>query len=170
MAEFKIKRGAQSSYDAMAVKDPDTMYICLDSGRAYVGEVLLSDRVQSDWLQSDASATDFIRNLPRHLSSSGLRIYYNGTDVTSDVSMMDAVAHAKSHWYGSQASYNALSDGGLVEAGVAYHIQVQADWSETDQTHLGYIKNQPMLLDMDVEENEHRLRFFYTRHNQEITT
>ena len=169
MADFKISRGLQSGYDALSEKDPDTMYICLDSGRAYVGEVLLSDRVQADWLQADSSAIDFIKNLPRHLSSSGIRIYYNGTDVTYNTSMMDAVAHARAHWYGSQASYNALVDASQVEAGIAYHIQVQADWSEDDPTHLGYIKNQPNLLDMEVVEDEHRLRFFYTKYNQEIT-
>ena len=45
--------GTQAEYDAIAVKDPDTIY-----------NIEGSDNVQADWNQSDSSADDYIKNKP----------------------------------------------------------------------------------------------------------
>lgn len=95
-----------------------------------------------------------------------MRVFYNGVDVTDNENMRRAIANAPSHWYGSQSAYNELVDNNQLVAGVAYHVEVQADWSETDQKHLGYVKNQPKVMDMDVE--NHNAKFFYTRYNQVV--
>lgn len=168
MADVNISRGQQEGYNALEYKDPDTIYICLDTGRMYVGEKLIADNIQANWLQTDERALDYIRNLPWYAATGGEKIYYNGADVTNDTAMRSSVAHAKGHWYGTQSRYNALVDAGQVEAGVAYHIKVLPDWNETDTSHLGYIKNQPNILDMEYRANDEALAFFYTRHNQRV--
>lgn len=42
MANVNFSRGSQESYDSMALKNPDTVYICLDTGNIYLGEKILS--------------------------------------------------------------------------------------------------------------------------------
>lgn len=39
MAKVKISRGLQANYNAIPVKDGDTIYVCTDSGNIYVGEL-----------------------------------------------------------------------------------------------------------------------------------
>lgn len=141
MADFKISRGLQASYDAMTEKDSDTIFVCLDTGLCYLGDIRLSpERVE--------------------MLTSGQRVFLNGVDVTDDTSMQQAVANASSHWYGSQGSYNELVDNNQVQAGIAYHIMVQPDWNESNTKHLGYILNKPSVLDV-THVDDHILKFFY---------
>lgn len=150
MAEFKINRGVQANYDAMASKDSDAIYVCIDTGRCYLGDRLLSPRVSLRL-------------------TGGMKLYYNGVDVTESSDLDGIINSASANWYGSMSAYNELVQGGTAQAGVLYHIQVQSDWSEDDPNALGYIKNQPNLLDMEFVDDEHALRFFYTKYNREIT-
>ena len=138
MAEFKISRGLQENYNAIQEKDCDTIYICTDTGNSYLG----SKKLDADWV-------NLIK--PNLYLNNGLRVYYNGVDVTNDASMQQIVANAPTHWHGSQAAYNELADQNQLQPGVAYFIHVQPDWSETDPKHLGYIKNKPDIMDMTME-------------------
>lgn len=139
----------QANYDALPVKAMDTVYICTDTGHCYLGEQMLSPRVAMSL-------------------ASGKRVYYNGEDVTSSVSLPEYCRNAVGDWYGSMGAYNEILDNGQLQVGVLYHIEVQADWSETDEKHLGYIKNQPNILDMQHIDETHTLKFFYTKHNQVV--
>ena len=41
MAKVKFSRGSQRSYEAIQLKDDDTIYVCTDTGNIYLGEKLL---------------------------------------------------------------------------------------------------------------------------------
>ena len=149
MADFKIMQGLQAGYDALPEKYGDTVYLCTDTGHSYLGTKLLSPRVAQ-------------------IYASGKKVYYNGSDVTSSADLESIVQNARGDWYGSQTAYDELTDANTVQAGILYHIEVQPDWSETDPSHLGYVKNQPNILDMQHVEETHTLKFFYTKHNQVV--
>ena len=68
---------------------------------------------------------------------------------------MNAIAD----WYGTQGAYDSIVDNNAIQIGVLYHIEVQADWNETDPTHLGFIKNKPNVMDMTVTNNT--AKFYY---------
>ena len=141
MADFvKLEKGLQDNYDALNTKDNNTVYICSDTGRCYLGEKLLSPRVSQ-------------------IYTGGLEVYYNGANVTLDEDLDNIVANAVADWYGTQFAYNELVDSNDIQAGVLYHIEVQADWNETDPKHLGYIKNKPNVLNMSVSNNT--AKFYY---------
>ena len=148
MAKVKMYRGLQASYDALPTKDIDAVYICKDSGRCFLGDIPLSPKS------------------PIQLNS-GLRIYYNGSEVTLDTSMQQEVAYAPLHWYGSFEDYEALLEGDDVQDGIAYHIMIQPNWDESNISSLAYIKNKPALLDVAVENvpgyTSYLLRFFKTQ-------
>ena len=141
MADFvKLEKGLQDNYDALNTKDNNTVYICSDTGRCYLGEKLLSPRVSQ-------------------IYTSGLKVYYNGSDVTNSSNLDIIVANAIADWYGTQTAYNELVDNNAIQAGILYHIEVQPDWNETDSKHLGFIKNKPNVLNMNVEDNT--AKFYY---------
>lgn len=141
MADFvKFEKGLQANYNSVTTKDNNTVYICTDTGRCYLGNKLLSPRVSQ-------------------IYTSGLKVYYNGYDVTSSSDLDTIVANAIGDWYGSQGAYNELVDNNTIQAGVLYHIEVQPDWNETDSKHLGFIKNKPNIMDMEVTNNT--AKFFY---------
>lgn len=141
MADFvKLETGLQTDFKSITTKDNNTIYICSDTGRCYKGDRLLSPRVSQ-------------------IYTSGLKVYYNGVDVTTSADLDTIVENAIGDWYGSQGAYNELVDDNTVQAGVLYHIEVQADWNENDPNHLGFIKNRPNVLNMNVEDNT--AKFFY---------
>lgn len=141
MANFvKLETGLQTDFESITTKDNNTVYICSDTGRCYKGDRLLSPRVSQ-------------------IYTSGLKVYYNGVDVTTSADLDTIVENAIGDWYGSQGAYNELVDDNTVQAGVLYHIEVQADWNENDPNHLGFIKNKPNVLNMNVEDNT--AKFFY---------
>ena len=158
-----------AAFDMLVEKDGEVLYFVNETGTfgpeslETDGDIYLGDK-----LLTGTNWTDVL-NKPSTVLASGLKIYYNGVDVTNNASMQQTVANAVTHWYGSQGAYNNLVDNNQVKTGVAYHIQVQSDWSEDDPNHLGHIKNQPNLLNMEVVSQDHGLRFFYTKYNQEIT-
>lgn len=115
--------------------------------------------VQPDWSQTDSNSDSYVRNKPVVKVTSGERLYLNGVDVTDDPSMDPYIAAATGHWYGSQDAYDEIADNGELVPGMLYHVMVQADWNETDPSHLGYIKNKPNVMDMTVQ-NETAI-FFY---------
>lgn len=45
MADVKLKRGLQNSYDTIEERDSDTIYVCTDSGNVYLGD----KRLDGDW-------------------------------------------------------------------------------------------------------------------------
>lgn len=136
----KLETGLQTDFESITTKDNNTVYICSDTGRCYKGDRLLSPRVSQ-------------------IYTSGLKVYYNGVDVTTSADLNTIVENAIGDWYGSQGAYNELVDDNTVQAGVLYHIEVQADWNENDPNHLGFIKNKPNVLNMNVEDNT--AKFFY---------
>ena len=136
----KLETGLQTDFESITTKDNNTVYICSDTGRCYKGDRLLSPRVSQ-------------------IYTSGLKVYYNGVDVTTNTDLDTIVENAIGDWYGSQGAYNELVDDNTVQAGVLYHIEVQADWNENDPNHLGFIKNKPNVLNMNVEDNT--AKFFY---------
>lgn len=149
MAEVKISRGLQANYDAIPTKDGDTIYVCTDTGRCFLGDIPLSPRAA-------------------RLLFGGLKVYYNGQDVTNVEDIQEEVANARAQWYGSQGDYNELLANNQVQNGVAYYIQVQADWNNNDTTSLGHILNKPDFLDVAVENvpgnTAYRLRFHYRQY------
>lgn len=144
MAKVKISRGLQANYNAIPVKDGDTIYVCTDTGRCYLGDIPLS---------------------PNAIFSmdSGLRIYYNGVDVTDDATMQQTIANVTKRWFGSISQYAKLVHDNQVEQGVAYHLIPNPDWEETDEESLGYIKNKPAIIDVDAQGNDNskNLIMFY---------
>lgn len=44
MSKIFMKRGLQAAYDALPIKDPDTLYITLDTGRLFLGSLELCVR------------------------------------------------------------------------------------------------------------------------------
>lgn len=90
-------------------------------------------------------------------TAAGQHIFLNGVDVTDDpiINIIDAT----SQWFGSQAAYNELVENNQIQPNVAYHVLPQPDWNETDPNHLGYIKNKPNIMDMEVEDTT--ANFFY---------
>ena len=149
MADFHIAQGLQAGYDALPSKSGDTVYICTDTGHCYLGSQMLSPRVAMSL-------------------ASGKKVYYNGSDVTNSVSLPEICRNAVGDWYGSSGAYDEVVANGQLQVGVLYHIEVQSDWSETDSKHLGYIKNQPNILDMQHIAETHTLKFFYTKYNQVV--
>lgn len=149
MAKVKMYRGLQVNYDAIAVKDGDTVYFCTDTGRCFLGDIPLSPRAA-------------------RLLFGGLKVYYNGQDVTNVDAMQVEVANAATQWYGSQGAYDELVANNQVQNGVAYYIQVQADWNNNDTTSLGHIPNKPDFLDVAVENvpgnTAYKLRFHYRQY------
>ena len=131
MAKVKISRGLQANYNAIPVKDGDTIYVCTDTGHCYLGDILLSPAA----ILSVAS---------------GLRIYYNGADVTDDATMQQTIANVTKRWFGSISQYAKLVHDNQVEQGVAYHLIPNPDWEESDEESLAYIKNKPTILDVTV--------------------
>ena len=77
-------------------------------------------QIQSDWSQSDNTAKDYIKNKPSLFSGS-----YN--DLTNKPSLFSG-------------SYTDLTDKPSIPA-----AQIQADWNQTDNTALDYIKNKPTI-------------------------
>lgn len=150
-------------FNSLQEKDDNALYFVNDSGTFSPesmengGAVYLGNKLITKVTQQSVDLTD------------GMKVYYNGYDVTNSSDLGFILANANSHWYGSQGAYNALADSQQVMPGVAYHIMVQPDWSETDPSHLGYVKNQPKILDFDYQSNDEALRFFYTKYNQPYT-
>lgn len=149
MADFKINRGLQENFDALGYYDSDAIYVCVDTGRCYLGSKLLSPRAYK-------------------ILTSGLKAYYNGVDVTDSPDLPYIVEICTSEWYGSSGAYSELVTASRIVPGVLYLIEAQADWSESDPKKLGYIKNQPNLLNMHFIEESHTLNFFLTKYNQPI--
>lgn len=107
---------------------------------------------QPDWSQTDSNADDYVRNKPIVRVTSGERLYLNGVDVTDNPAMEPYIAAATGHWYGSQDAYDEIADNGELVPGMLYHVKVQADWNETDPSHLGFIKNKPNVMNMTVRD------------------
>lgn len=147
MAEFKINRGLQANYDAMPEKDSDAIYVCVDTGFCYLGDKLLSPRAAKSF-------------------SSGLRVYYNGQDVTDSQTLPDIVRRCEGHWYGSYSSYDELLLNDAIRPNIVYHIEVQADWDEKDETSLAYIQNKTRVMDASAVaipmSNDKILSLFYS--------
>ena len=100
--------------------------------------------------------------------TSGMKVFYNGNDVTSSANLEEIVNLAVADWYGSSSSYDELVSSSSVQAGVLYHIEVQPDWSESDPRKLSHVKNQPNVLDMEHVDETHELKFFYMKYNQVV--
>lgn len=94
--------------------------------------------------------------------NNGLRVYLNGVDVTNiaNVQPLDAARQ----WFGSASQYAKLVHDNLVENDVAYYLQPNPDWDETDEESLSYIKNKPKILDVTTEDtnaNNKKMILFY---------
>lgn len=92
----------------------------------------------------------------------GLKVYLNGVDVTNiaNVQPLDAARQ----WFGSASQYAKLVHDNLVENDVAYYLQPNPDWDETDEESLSYIKNKPKILDVTTEDtnaNNKKMILFY---------
>lgn len=133
MAKVKMSRGLQANYDALPVKDGDTIYICTDTGNTYLG----SKKLDADW-------TEIVK--PTLLLQGGLKVYLNGQDVTVDASVQPL--DASTQWFGTASQYARLVHDNQVQTNVAYYLLPNADWEETDEESLAYIKNKPTILDV----------------------
>lgn len=76
--------------------------------------------VQSDWLQDDSSADDFIKNKPANLVQDANYVHTDNNFTNADKTKLDGV-----------------------EAGA--EVNVQSDWNQTDTSADDYIKNKPVI-------------------------
>ena len=147
MGRVRCIKLSRAAFEAILEKDDDALYFVNETGTfgpdslETDGDIYLGDKIltETKWIN--------ITDKPTTQLASGLKIYYNGVDVTNNSSMQQTVANASSHWYGSQEDYNELVLENNVQNNVAYHIKVQTNWSETtDPNSLAYIKNKPDFL------------------------
>ena len=142
-----MSRGLQANYDAIPVKDADTIYICIDTGNTYLGD----KKLDADWVTIDK---------PQIILNSGLKVFLNGVDVTNNSSVQ--TLDAKKQWFGTAASYARLVRDNEVQNDVAYHLMPNPDWEEKDEESLAYIMHKPTILDAKMNENHTmKLDFFY---------
>ena len=149
MGRVKCIKATTAEYLALEHPDPDTLYFVNTNGSfspesletggtCYLGDKIISPRA----------------GLSLH---NGLKVFWNGTEVTNNPGLGDLVIRAKKNWYGTMAEYRLL--GNNYETDVAYHILPQADWNEDDPTSSAYINNKPDI--MDLEFSGDSARFYY---------
>ena len=90
--------------------------------------------VQSDWNQNDNTQDDYIKNKP------DLSVYATKTEVAADLAGKQDVLTAGS---------NISIVNNVISATAA--PQEQADWAQTDNTQVDYIKNKPQNLVQDAD-------------------
>lgn len=188
MARVRVKYGTKARYDALETKDPNTLYFITDRGLVYKGDILVTNKFSvvehgtgdnhritvTDNSTNppstiaiygneaiDAFLEDLVRK-PTLSLNNGLRVYLNGVDVTNiaNVQPLDAARQ----WFGSASQYAKLVHDNLVENDVAYYLQPNPDWDETDEESLSYIKNKPKILDVTTEDtnaNNKKMILFY---------
>lgn len=156
MGKLKCVQITTNAFNSLSPKDGDTLYFVNDTGT----------------FGPDSSEADGLLYLGDKLISSqpsinlynGLKVYYNGNDVTNDVTMLRTVANARKHWYGSTSQYVKMELDHIVENGVAYHLIPNPDWEESDEDSLSYIQNKPNIMDASVfviGNNQNGLCLFY---------
>ena len=115
--------GTQAEYDAIAVKDPNTVY-----------NIEGSDNVQPDWNQNDTTADDYIKNKPT----------IPAAQVNSDWNAVSGVAQILNKpnlaTVATTGNYSDLNGTPTIPA-----APVQSNWNESDSTSLAYIQNKPTI-------------------------
>ena len=128
----------------------DASYVHTDSNYTAAEKTKLSGiesgaevNVQSDWTQADSSADDYMKNKPNIPEVSD---YYDKTE-------MDTFLAAKvDKEEGKALSSNDFSDAYKTKLdGIASgaEVNVQSDWSQSDNTADDYIKNKPTIAQSD---------------------
>ena len=113
--------GTQAEYDAIAEKDPNTVY-----------NIEGSDNVQADWNQSDTTADDYIKNKPT-IPAAQVNSDWNSNSGVSQILNKPNLATVA-----TSGSYNDLSNTPTIPA-----AQVNSDWNSA--SGVSQILNKPTL-------------------------
>lgn len=115
--------GTQAEYDAIAVKDPNTIY-----------NIEGSDNVQPDWNQSDTTADDYIKNKPT-IPAAQVNADWNANSGVAQILNKPTLATVA-----TTGNYSDLNGTPTIPA-----APVQSNWNESDSTSLAYIQNKPTI-------------------------
>ena len=113
--------GTQQEYDAIVIKDPDTVYHIAGGG----GGV----QVQADWTETQVSSPAYIRHKPTIPTATSDLTNDSGFVTSSDV---------------PTATSDLTNDSGFITLSDV-PAQAQADWTEADSSDPSYIQNKPMV-------------------------
>ncbi|MBQ5959000.1 MAG: hypothetical protein IJL44_07440, partial [Bacteroidales bacterium] len=139
MAKVKFSRGSQRSYEAIQLKDDNTIYVCTDTGNIYLGGKLLFE--PGAYIGSSISGKTVTF---RTHGANG-----TGGSVTLDLSVFQTAAEVQSainaaisSVYKPQGNINFYAGGGmidsyLIEDCVGWVFNLDTDYTVTDQS-VGY--------------------------------
>jgi hypothetical protein len=163
--------GTQQEYDAILVKDPDTVYHIAGGG----GGV----QVQADWTETQVSSPAYIQHKPTIPTATSDLTNDSGfvtssdvptatSDLTNDsgfITLNDVPAQVNAdwnsnsgasqilnkptvytEWFGTQAQYDAIV---TKDSNTIYHIEgpapAQSDWNEANSSSMAFILNKPTI-------------------------
>lgn len=103
----------------------------------YITSSQVPAQVQSDWSQTDNQAVDYIKNKPS-IPSAQVNSDWNATSGVAEILNKPTIPVVPTNVsaFTNDAGYITLSD---------VPAQVQADWNQSDNTQVDYIKNKPTI-------------------------
>ena len=155
--------GTQQEYDAIVIKDPDTVYHIAGGG----GGV----QVQADWTETQVSSPAYIRHKPTIPTATSDLTNDSGfvtssdvptatSDLTNDsgfITINDVPAQVNADWNSNSGASQILNkptiptatsdltnDSGFITLSDV-PAQAQADWTEADTTSPSYIQHKPTI-------------------------